>query len=129
MSNNYQSIHNLKVSEELLSFINNELLKDLEISPEKFWLGFDKVIHELAPKNVELIKIRENLQKKIDKWHIENKGKNTNIIHIHYSYWYKNDYVDNVIKKLTNNLNIKIFYDSPWFWVVYLHQSKQKYKH
>jgi hypothetical protein len=65
--------------------------------------------------------------KKIDI--IENKGKNTNIIHIHYNYWYKNDYVDNVIEKLKNNLNIKIFYDSPWFWVVYLHQPRQKKKH
>jgi malate synthase len=65
----------LKVSEELLSFVNNELLKDTDISPEKFWLGFDKAVHELAPKNKELIKIRENLQKKIDDWHIKNKGK------------------------------------------------------
>ena len=39
MSENYQNIHNLKVSEKLLSFINNELLKDLDISIEKFWLG------------------------------------------------------------------------------------------
>jgi malate synthase len=64
----------LKVSEELLSFVNDELLKDTDISPEKFWLGFDKAVHELAPKNKELIKIRENLQKKIDDWHIKNKG-------------------------------------------------------
>ena len=65
MSKNYQKIHNLKVSDELLSFINNELLKDLEISSEKFWLGFDSMIHELAPQNKKLIEIREVLQKKI----------------------------------------------------------------
>ena len=40
----------LKVSEELLSFVNNELLKDIDISPENFWLGFDKAIHELSAK-------------------------------------------------------------------------------
>ena len=75
MQTKYHNVNNLKVSEQMLDFVNNDLLKETNISPEKFWLGFDKVIHELAPKNVELIKIRENLQKKIDKWHIENKGK------------------------------------------------------
>ncbi len=75
----YQDIHNLKVSKDLLLFVNNELLKDTEISSEKFWEGFDKAIHELAPKNKELIKIREELQKKIDQWHIKNKGNDIKI--------------------------------------------------
>jgi malate synthase len=70
----YVKVNNLKVSGELLSFVNNELLKDINISSSKFWLGFDKYIHELAPINKDLIKTREDLQKKIDKWHIENKG-------------------------------------------------------
>ena len=79
MSKNYQNVNNLRISEELLSFVNNELLKGLEISPEKFWSGFDDAVHELAPKNKELIQIREDLQKKIDDWHIKNKGNEINI--------------------------------------------------
>ena len=79
MSINYQSINNLKVSENLLSFVNNELLKNTDISSEKFWQEFDKIVHELTPKNKELIQIREELQKKIDNWHINNKGKNTDL--------------------------------------------------
>ena len=79
MSNDYQSVNNLKVSKKLLSFVNEELLKGTDISPETFWLGFDKTIHELAPKNKELIKIREDLQKKIDEWHIKNKGEEIEI--------------------------------------------------
>ena len=79
MSNNYQNVHNLKIAEDLLKFVNNEVLKDLDISAEKFWLGFDKTVHELAPKNKELLKIREKLQKKIDEWHIKNKGKEIKI--------------------------------------------------
>tara|TARA_B100000780_G_scaffold89354_1_gene61674 strand:+ start:2632 stop:4791 length:2160 start_codon:yes stop_codon:yes gene_type:complete len=74
MSTNYKSVNSLKVSEDLLSFVNNELLKDSGIIPEKFWLGFDEAVHSLAPKNKELIKTRENLQKKIDDWHVKNKG-------------------------------------------------------
>ena len=76
---NYQKVHNLKISKDLLSFVNNELLKETNISSEKFWLGFDKIIHELSPQNRELIKVRENLQNKIDKWHIENRGSEINI--------------------------------------------------
>jgi len=79
MSKNYQNVNNLKISEELLSFVNKELLKDLDISSEKFWEGFDKAVHDLAPKNKELIQTRENLQKKIDDWHIKNKGNKIEI--------------------------------------------------
>ncbi len=79
MKINYQTVNNLKISTKLLKFVNEELLKDTDISSEKFWTGFDKYVHELAPKNKELLKIRENLQKKIDDWHIKNKGQEINI--------------------------------------------------
>ncbi len=79
MTSKYHSINNLKVSEELLHFVNNELFNGTDISPEKFWKDFDKVIHELAPKNKKLIDFRETLQKKINKWHIDNKGKDIQI--------------------------------------------------
>ena len=79
-------------------------------------------------KKTQIIDVLNKYQfgkiKKIDI--IENKGKNTNIVHIYYSYWYKNDYVDGVIEKLTTRLNIKIFYDDPLFWIVYLHKPSDK---
>ncbi len=78
MQEEYIKIFNLKVSKKILDFVNNELLVGTEITPEIFWQGFDKVVHELAPKNKELIKIRENLQKKIDEWYINNKGNEIN---------------------------------------------------
>ena len=79
MKNQYTKIHNLSISNELLNFVNNELLKDTKISPKKFWEGFDKAVHELAPKNKELLQIRESLQKKIDDWHIKNRGNKINL--------------------------------------------------
>ena len=79
MKEQYTKIHNLSVSNKLLNFINEELLKDTNISSEKFWEGFDKAVHELAPKNKDLLKIREDLQKKIDDWHIANKGNEINL--------------------------------------------------
>ncbi|MDC3155529.1 malate synthase G [Candidatus Pelagibacter sp.] len=74
MNKKYQNVNNLKVSDELLSFVNDELLKETSISPEKFWQGFDNMVHELSPQNRKLIEKREILQKKIDDWHIKNRG-------------------------------------------------------
>ena len=79
MKKKYIKVNNLSVSSDLLNFINNELLKDTTISPENFWKGFDKIVHELSPINRELIKTRDELQKKIDAWHIKNKGNEINI--------------------------------------------------
>ena len=42
-------------------------------NPEKFWSGLNEAAHDLAIKNRELLKKRENLQKKIDDWHIKNR--------------------------------------------------------
>ena len=78
MQEKYIDIQNLKVSEKLINFINDELLKDTEITPENFWKGFDQTVHELATRNKELLKIRDELQKKIDDWHIKNKGNKIN---------------------------------------------------
>jgi len=79
MKEQYTKIHNLSVSNKLLNFVNEELLKDTNISSEKFWEGFDRAVHELAPKNKDLLKVRENLQKKINDWHIANKGNEINL--------------------------------------------------
>ena len=73
MGLNYQKINNLKVSSKLISFVNNELLEGLDIPLDEFWVNFDKAVHELSPRNKELINIRADLQKKIDAWHIEKK--------------------------------------------------------
>ena len=74
MQEKYINIQSLKVSESLSKFVNEELLIDTGISSEKFWIGFEKTVNELEPKNRELINFRETLQKKIDDWHIKNKG-------------------------------------------------------
>jgi len=74
MQEKYIKINKLKVSESLSRFVKDELLTDTNISSENFWLGFEKAIEELEPKNRQLINFRETLQKKIDTWHIKNKS-------------------------------------------------------
>ena len=79
MQAKYVKINGLKVIDKLYHFINDELIKGTKINQEKFWLGFDKIVHELAPKNRKLIEFREDLQRKIDEWHIKNKGNEIKI--------------------------------------------------
>ena len=67
---NYTLQGKLSVATELLEFVNTELLPGTNIDPEKFWMGLDKVAHELTPKNGKLLNIREQMQQKIDNWHL-----------------------------------------------------------
>ena len=75
MGEKYVKIKNLSISEKLLNFVNDELLPGTKIKKENFWNGFNKYVHELSPKNKELLENREKLQKKIDEWHKDRKGE------------------------------------------------------
>ena len=71
-------IGNLKIESILYEFINQEVVPGTDISTEDFWKKFDSAVHELEPINKVLIEKRENIQKKIDEWHLANKGKELN---------------------------------------------------
>jgi malate synthase len=79
MKERYIKIKNLSISEKLLNFINNELLPYTRINKKNFWNGFDKFVHELSPKNKDLLETREKLQKKIDAWHKDKKNKSFDV--------------------------------------------------
>ena len=79
MSKKYINTENLSISEDLFNFINNEVIPGTEISKDKFWKGFSDVVHELTPKNKELLRIRKKLQIDIDRWHLENYEKEFNL--------------------------------------------------
>ena len=66
----------LKISSTLFEFINNDVIPGTNLKSDDFWNKFEKVVHELAPLNKNLIQKREDIQKKIDTWHNQNKGKN-----------------------------------------------------
>ena len=63
----------LQVDTELYDFINNEALPGTGVSPETFWSGFDRLVHDLSPRNRELLATRDDLQGKIDDWYQENR--------------------------------------------------------
>jgi len=78
MAKKYITVGKLSIASELLNFVNNELLPGTDVSKKKFWHGLDKCAHELVSKNKNLLEFREILQKKIDIWHREKKGKKIN---------------------------------------------------
>ena len=67
---------NIKINDNLYNFINNEVLKDINIEEDKFWNGFSDIVDIYYPKNIYLLKKRKDLQNKINKWHKENKSEN-----------------------------------------------------
>ena len=67
------TINNLKIDENLFKFINEEAIPGTGLDSDHFWKEFSNIVHELAPKNKNLIKKREEIQKKIDDWHLSNK--------------------------------------------------------
>jgi malate synthase len=69
----------LKINSTLYEFINNEAIPGTGIDPENFWLKFEKIVHELAPINLDLLNKREEIQNKINEWHKSRFGKDLNI--------------------------------------------------
>ena len=65
---NYVARGNLSVARELADFVDSRLLKDGGITADSFWTGFDAAVHRLAPRNHELLAIREDMQARIDSW-------------------------------------------------------------
>ncbi len=65
----------LQVDKELYDFINDEALPGTGIAPATFWSGFDGLVHDLAPRNRELLATRDELQTRIDAWYRENRDQ------------------------------------------------------
>ncbi len=62
----------LEVDSELANFIENEALKGVNVSADKFWSGVANMVKIAMPRNVALLARREELQSKIDDWHKKN---------------------------------------------------------
>ena len=67
--------YDLSVEEGLVDFIENKALPDTGVSQDNFWLGLSSLIKEMTPENRKLLRAREELQDKIDKWHVTRIGQ------------------------------------------------------
>ncbi|EHQ52105.1 malate synthase G [Ectothiorhodospira sp. PHS-1] len=72
--NDYVSAGRLRVARELHDFINDEALPGTGVAADAFWNGLDAIIHDLAPRNRELLAKRDDLQARIDAWHRQHPG-------------------------------------------------------
>ncbi|MEM6422815.1 MAG: malate synthase G, partial [Pseudomonadota bacterium] len=67
----------LQVAEALHQFIEAEALPGSAIDSTTFWEGFGRLAREFAPRNRALVAKRADLQAKLDTWHRERRGQET----------------------------------------------------
>jgi malate synthase len=65
----------LQVDAALAAFIESEVLAPLGRDAEAFWSGFAELLREFSPRNLALLDERDAMQRKIDHWHAERRGK------------------------------------------------------
>ncbi|WP_425046853.1 malate synthase G [Primorskyibacter sp. S87] len=65
----------LSVAVELVQFIEDKALPGTDITADQFWTGLSELVRDYTPRNRELLQKREDLQDKIDAWHIANRDK------------------------------------------------------
>ncbi|WP_438955672.1 malate synthase G [Cognatiyoonia sp.] len=63
----------LHVDQVLADFIETQALPGSGVEPEQFWTGLSSLLEGFAGKNRKLLKTRDNIQKKLDDWHIAHR--------------------------------------------------------
>ena len=71
----WNQIGALQVAAELREFIEKEALPGTGIEPDRLWSALDAILHDLAPRNRELLKKRDDLQAKIDAWYGDHRSR------------------------------------------------------
>ena len=67
--------HGLRVDGDLARFVDDQALPGTGVAPETFWSGFADLVREMSPKNRAFLEKREDLQGRIDKWHIRHRNQ------------------------------------------------------
>ncbi|WP_288928705.1 malate synthase G [uncultured Maritimibacter sp.] len=65
----------LKIAPEIALFVEARALPGTGVKVDDFWRGFAKIVEDLTPKNRALLDKREQLQGKIDAWHVAHRGE------------------------------------------------------
>jgi len=71
----YVDRSHLRVAPELVAFIEDEALPGTGVDARAFWAGLSSLVHEFGPRNAALLRRRDELQSKIDAWHLEHHDR------------------------------------------------------
>jgi malate synthase len=66
--------HGLQVDPVLAEFIDAKALPGTGVDADVFWKGLSDLVHDFGPRNAGLLARREELQSKIDQYHITNRS-------------------------------------------------------
>ncbi|GAA6162820.1 malate synthase G [Pelagimonas sp. KU-00592-HH] len=66
--------HGLRVDPALVAFIEERALPGTGVSADAYWSGLSALAHELGPENRRFLAVREEVQQKLDAWHMARKG-------------------------------------------------------
>ena len=69
----------LQVARILYDFVNNEALPGTGVDAGQFWNEFGRIVADMAPRNRELLKVRDELQEKLDDWYREHQGQSIDL--------------------------------------------------
>jgi len=70
----YVTVAGLQVDSELKDFIEKEALPGTGVDADRLWQGLAGLLGDLAPRNRELLAIRDDMQARVDEWCASHKG-------------------------------------------------------
>ncbi len=68
------AVDKIKIDKALYDFVNDEAIPGSGIDASQFWTGFAAMTAAKVGRNAELLQRRDQLQAKIDAWHLQNPG-------------------------------------------------------
>ncbi len=65
----------LQIAENLFDLVNEHIAPGTGVDPVAFWQSFEKIVEDLGPINVALLKKRDDIQQQVDDYHRATFGK------------------------------------------------------
>ncbi|MGO9673600.1 MAG: malate synthase G [Methylocella sp.] len=71
----YAQIGKTSIATDLKDFVDREVLPGTGVAPEPFWTGLAGLVANFSPRIRDQLRLRDDLQARIDAWHLVHRGK------------------------------------------------------